>query len=328
MKSGILGRTRRLLWIGVRPIFLLAASAGLGPCQTIPPSGESDPALHLSVNVKLVVLNVSVRDKRGGVIPRLQRRNFRLEENGRPQTIRELESGGTPVAVGLVVDRSQSMKSKRPEVAEAAASFARLSDPRDELFIVNFNEKVSFSFPDTKLLATSPAELARALLSPIAEGRTALYDAIGSALTHIRTIPIEHKVLLVISDGGDNASRTSQAELLQDVARSDVEIYTIGLFDEDDPDLNPGVLRKIAATSGGQSFRPKLPGDAVGICERIAKDIRTQYVLSYSPSNQNFCGEYRTIKLRVTADRGGKLEARTRAGYTAPSSTGSGGVCR
>jgi Ca-activated chloride channel homolog len=325
MKIGHFGRARKLFGVWVRPLFLLAIGAGPGLGQNVSPSREGDAGLSISVDVKLVVLNVSVRDKRGGIVPRLQERNFNLQENGRPQTIRAFQSTDTPVAVGLVVDSSLSMKSKRPEVAEAAIAFARLCDPRDELFIVNFNEKVNFSFPDTKLLTTSPAQLASALLSPIAIGRTALYDAVGGALAHIRNSHIERKVLLVVSDGGDNASKITRTQLLQDVARSDVEIYTIGLFDEDDPDFNPGVLRKIAESSGGQAFRPKMPSEAVRICEQIAKDIRTQYMVSYSPSNQNFCGEYRAIKLRATTDRGGRLAVRTRAGYTAQ---GSGGECR
>ena len=324
MKSSDLGRPRKIFW--VRPVFLIAAGAGLALGQRTPPPDAGDTGLHISVDVKLVVLNVSVRDRRGIAAPRLTERNFRLEENGQPQTIRVFQSGSTPVAVGLVVDSSGSMKNKRPEVAAAAASFVRLSDPRDELFIVNFNDNVKFSFPDTKLLTTSPADLASALLSPATEGKTALYDAIAGAMAHIRTSPIERKVLLIISDGGDNASKTTQPEILQDVVRSDVEIYTIGLVDEDNPDTNPGALRKIAASSGGQSFRPR-PGEAVQICEQIARDIRTQYVLFYSPSNQNFCGEYRAIKLIVSGDGGGKLAARTRAGYTAPSSAGAGG-CR
>ncbi len=328
MKSSYLGRARRVSWIWVRPLFLCVIGTGLGLGQTVPPPPGSDTGLNISVDVRLVVLNVSVRDKKGGMVPRLQERNFRLEENGQPQTIRAFQSVDTPVAVGLVVDSSRSMKDKRPEVAQAATAFARLSDPRDEIFIVNFNEKANFSFPDTKLLATSPAQLTAALLSPVAIGQTALYDAIGGALAHIRTSPIERKVLLIISDGGDNASKTTQAELLQNVARSDVEIYTIGLFDEDDPDHNAGVLRKIAGSSGGQAFRPGMPGEAVRICEQIARDIRTQYVVSYSPSNQNFCGEYRAIKLRVTTDRGGKLAVRTRAGYTAEPKAGSGAECR
>ncbi|MEI9976006.1 MAG: VWA domain-containing protein [Ignavibacteriota bacterium] len=328
MKRSNWGRTRQAFLIRVRPLFLLAGSPGLVLGQNPPTSAGGETGLRISVDVKLVVLNVSVRDRKGGIVPRLEERNFHLEENGRPQTIRAFQSAGSPVAVGLLVDSSRSMRSKRPEVVEAAARFARLSDPRDELFIVNFNDRVNFGFPDTKLLATSPDDLARALLSPIADGRTSLYDAVGKALAHIRSSPIERKVLLVISDGGDNASKITQAEVLQDIARSDVEIYTIVLYDEDDPDLNVGAMRRIAAASGGQFFRPKVPGEAVEICERIAADIRTQYVLSYSPSNQNFCGEYRTIKLLVTADRGGRLVSRTRAGYTALSSTGSGGVCK
>ena len=328
MKIGHFGRARKLFGIWVRPLFLLAICAGPGLGQNVSPSREGDAGLSISVDVKLVVLNVSVRDKRGGIVPRLRERNFNLQENGQPQTIRAFQSADTPVAVGLVVDSSLSMRSKRPEVAEAATAFTRLSDPRDELFIVNFNERVHFSFPDTKLLATSPAKVASALLSPIASGRTALYDAIGGALAHIRNSHIERKVLLVVSDGGDNASKSTRTQLLQNVVRSDVEIYTIGLFDEDDPDFNPGVLRKIAESSGGQAFRPKISGEAVRICEQIARDIRTQYVVSYSPSNQNFCGEYRAIKLRVTTDRGGKLAVRTRAGYTAQPPAGSGAGCR
>jgi Ca-activated chloride channel family protein len=328
MKRNKCGRVRGSCSIRVRPFLLLIAAAGLGLGQSVPPPVDSDTGLHISIDVKWVALNISVSDKRGAAVPELRERNFRLEENGQQQTIRTLQSTGAPVAVGLVVDSSQSMRSKRLEVAEAAARFARLSDRRDELFIVNFNDKVNFSFADTKLLATSPADLTRALLSPAAEGRTSLYDAIASALAHIRTSPIERKVVLVISDGGDNASKTTRIELLQDVARYDVEIYTIGLFDEEDSDLNPGVLRKIAASSGGRVFLPKLPGEAASICERIARDIRTQYVISYSPSNQNFCGEYRAIKLLVTTDGGHRLAARTRAGYTATSAPGSEGACR
>jgi VWFA-related protein len=315
MSSNRFGRARNLSSTWVRPLFLLVIGSGAWG-QNAAPLPMIDPGFHISVDVKLVMLNVSVRDTKGRSVSGLQERNFRLEEDGRPQTIQAFQAAGAPVAVGLVVDSSQSMTKKRSAVAAATAAFARLSDPRDEVFVVHFNEKVRFSFPDTKLLATSPAELAGALLNPPAEGQTALYDAIGSALAHIRASRIERKVLLVISDGGDNASQTSQRDLLQDVRRSDVEIYTIGLFDEDDSDSNPVVLRRIAESSGGQAFRPTLD-QTVGICEQIARDIRTQYLLSYSPSSQVFRGEYRSIRLRVTTDGGARLAARTRAGYIA-----------
>jgi VWFA-related protein len=216
------------------------------------------------------------------------------------------------------------MYTKLPEVAAAAGAFVRGSDPRDEVFIVNFNEYVHLRLPDTALMATSPALLADVLLHPVAAGKTALYDAVATALDHIRKSPIERKVLLVISDGGGNASRIARRDLLADISRSAVEIYTIGLFDEDDSDGNPGTLRRIAQASGGQAFQPK-PGEAVGICRQIAADIRTQYVLAYSPANQTFCGEYRAIRARATTDRGVRLAVRTRAGYIAeapPSSEG------
>jgi Ca-activated chloride channel family protein len=308
------GRARKVIRTWAR---LLLLAAGTGPllAQSALPNADST-GLQFSVDVKLVVLNASARDRRGGAVPQLQARNFQLKENGQLQTIRLQAAKDVPVAVGLVIDGSKSMQSKLPEVAAAAVAFAHASDPRDEVFIVNFNEQVHFSFPDTKLLGISPAALAGALLRPSAIGQTALYDAIADALKHIRTSPIERKVLLVISDGGDNASKTTRRELLQNIARSAVEIYTIGLLDEDDSDANSRVLRRIAESSGGQAFRPK-PGNAVRICERIAEDIRTQYVISYSPVNQRFCGEYRAIELRATSESGAKLAVRTRAGYIA-----------
>ena len=275
---------------------------------------QNGAGLRISIDVKSVVLNVSVRDPRGKPVPHLQPRTFRVEENGQPQTIAAFESADSPVAVGLVVDGSQSMYTKLPEVAAAAGEFVRSSNPRDEVFIVNFNENVHLRSPDTSRMATSPASLADVLLHPVAAGKTALYDAVATALDHIRKSPIERKVLLVISDGGDNASRIAQRDLLADISRSAVEIYTIGLFDEDDSDGNPGTLRRIAQASGGQAFQPK-PGEAVGICRQIAADIRTQYVLAYSPANQTFCGEYRAIRVRATTDRGVRLTVRTRAGY-------------
>jgi len=266
--------------------------------------------------VKSVVLNVSVRDPRSKPVPHLQVRNSRVAENGQPQTIATFESADSPVAVGLLVDGSQSMYSKLPEVAAAAGTFVGGSHPRDEVFIVNFNEDVHRRLADTAMTATSPASLADVLLHPVSAGKTALYDAVAAALDHIRKSPIERKVLLVISDGGDNASSIAQRELLADISRSAVEIYTIGLFDEDHSEGNPGILRRIAQASGGQAFEPK-PGEAVRTCRQIAADIRTQYVLAYSPENQTFCGEYRAIRVRATTDRGVRLTVRTRAGYMA-----------
>jgi Ca-activated chloride channel homolog len=233
------------------------------------------------------------------------------------QTVQAFQSEDVPIAVGLVVDNSGSMKSKRSDVIAASMAFARLSNPADEMFVVNFNEHATFSLPDTKLFSASPAELESALLKPVPAGETALYDAIVTALSHIQKGGNERKVLVVISDGGDNASKHTLDQVLLEIGRSDVVIYTIGLFDEEDSDSNPRVLRRIASASGGEAFLPKVSADAVRICEGIARDIRTQYMLSYSPSNQKFDGGYRTVQVSVTRDNGAPLKARARSGYIA-----------
>ena len=147
---------------------------------------QDGAGLRISVEVKSVVLNVSVRDPRGKLAPHLQARNLRVEENGQPQTISAFESADSQVAVGLLVDASRSMYTKLPEVAAATAEFVRGSDPRDEVFIVNFNESVHLTLPDTAMKATSPAALVDVLLHPVAAGKTALYDAVATALEHSR----------------------------------------------------------------------------------------------------------------------------------------------
>jgi Ca-activated chloride channel family protein len=297
--------------------FLLTLCAVPVRPQTTPPAKTVESSATISVDVRLVELHASVRNRKGGFVSGLQPRNFTVYEDGQPQTIRVLPPEDVPVAVGLVVDHSGSMARKLPDVTAAAVALVRFSNPGDEIFIVNFNEHVTLGLPDTKLFSGLVAELEGALLKPVPSGRTALYDAVGDALAHVRNSRIERKVLVAISDGGDNASRTTLSQVLQAVTRSDVTVYTIGLFDEEDPDVNPRVLRQLARVSGGETFLPRKSADAVRICEHIAKDIRTQYTISYSPSNQNFAGEYRAIKVAVIGDHGTKLQARTREGYLA-----------
>jgi Ca-activated chloride channel homolog len=302
------------------PFFMTAICAVSGRAQVAPLTANDQTITTISVDVRQVVLHVSVWDKKGGIVSGLQERNFRVDEDGQPQIIRAFHSEDIPVAVGLVVDNSGSMTRKRPDVTAAAVAFARSSNPDDQMFIVNFNEYSSLGLPDMKLFSTSVAELEDALLKPIPAGRTALYDAIIGALAHVRKSSIERKALVVISDGGDNASTHTLNQVLRDIAESDVAIYTVGLFDAEDTDINPRVLRRIAIASGGQTFLPKMSADAVQICRHIARDIRTQYAISYSPSNGKFAGEYRGIKVSVTGEHGAKLQARTRAGYVASSS--------
>jgi Ca-activated chloride channel homolog len=294
------------------PLALLLA-APIGSAQIASPVDGAT----FSTNVDLVVLHATVRDRKGGFVSGLRQENFQVFEDGKSQTIRLFQHEDVPVAVGLVVDNSSSMRSKRKDVTAAALAFVRSSNPHDEMFIVNFNERVSFGLPNTELFSASPAELEAALNGVPANGKTALYDAIYAGLDHLKKATLDKKVLIVISDGGDNASHRTLTQIFDASGRSDAIIYTIGLFDENDEDSNPGVLKKIARATGGEAFLPMKTSAVVEICERIAADIRNQYTIGYSPSNQSFDSAYRTIRVLATGPHGQKYLVRTREGYIA-----------
>jgi len=270
-----------------------------------------------STDVDLVVLHATVTDKKGGFVAGLGREDFQVFEDGRPQTIRLFQHEDVPVAVGLVVDNSGSMGRKRNDVSSAALAFARSSNANDQMFIVNFNEKVTFGLPNTELFSAQPAELEQALNGVPAIGKTALYDAICAGLDHLKKATLDKKVLIVISDGGDNASRHTLTQLLDAAGHSDVIIYTIGLFDEFDEDSNPGVLKKLARATGGEVFLPGAIPMVVPICERIAKDIRNQYTIGYVPSDPSLDNSYRAIRVVASGPHGHKYQVRTREGYLA-----------
>jgi len=222
-----------------------------------------------------------------------------------------------PVSVGLLVDSSSSMSRKRRDVTAAALAFVRSSNPRDEMFVVNFSERVTLGLPPEKLFSASPPELEKALNDVPAMGRTALYDAIDQGVAHLARAMHKKKVLIVISDGGDNASRLKLGQVLEDARRSDITIYSIGLFDEHEADQNPRVLQKLARISGGEAFFPARSSQVVPICEQIAADIRQQYAIGYVSSNQNLDGAWRQIRVTVTPPDGRPLSVRTREGYFA-----------
>lgn len=271
----------------------------------------------ISVDVKLVVLHLTVRDRNGAFVPGLRKEDIQVFEDGKPQAIHLLEHEDMPVSVGLVVDNSTSMSRKRGDVAAAALAFARSSNQQDEMFIVNFNERVSLGLPPSKLFSASPSDLERALNGVPARGMTALYDAIEEGLAHLRRASHDKKVLIVVSDGGDNASHDKLSRVLLDAESSDVIIYTIGLFDEHDADRNPGVLKKTSHATGGEAFFPSESSEVTAICERIAADIRHQYTIGYTPSNQKQDNTYRKIRVTATGPHGEKVYVRTRQGYFA-----------
>jgi Ca-activated chloride channel homolog len=273
----------------------------------------TDPgAFRLSVNVDLVVVNATVRDSRGRFAPELRQENFEVYEDGVPQSIRLFQHEDVPVTVGVVVDHSGSMRPKMAEVIAGARAFVRYSNPEDEMFVVNFNERVTAGLRFTN----QSDELAAAIGSAPVTGKTALYDAVALAQERVRGGAREKKVLVVISDGGDNASAHTLVQVLKAAAQSDTAIYTVGIFSGEDEDRNPDVLRQLARATGGDAYFPEALTDVVAVCEGIAHDIRNQYTLGYVSANPAENGGTRAIRVVAKAAKR-KLTVRARSGYMA-----------
>jgi Ca-activated chloride channel family protein len=299
----------------------MASSLGLATLLLIGLAGGAKPQepepYKISVNVDLVVLHATVRNRNGGFASDLRQQDFALYEDGVRQSIRLFRHEDIPVTVGLVIDHSGSMRLKLPEVIAAARTFVQTSNPEDRLFVVNFNEKVTLGMPDTISFADRSEGLENAISRTPAIGMTALYDAGVEALERFQAGSKDKGALIIISDGGDNASKHTLAELLKMAERSSVVMYAIGIFDESEVDRNPDVLRRLARATGGEAFFPKELDEVVSICERIARDIRNQYTIGYVSSNVEKPGAYRTIRVAASGAAGSKLVVRARAGYIA-----------
>ncbi|MGA8621903.1 MAG: VWA domain-containing protein [Candidatus Sulfotelmatobacter sp.] len=289
------------------------------PQEATPSQTRHGDDYTIRVNADLVILHATVEDHKGTPVSGLDKKDFQVYEDGIPQQIKYFSHEDIPVTGGLVIDNSGSMGPKRADVVAAALAFARSSNPQDQIFVVNFNEKVSFGLPDDIPFTDNVAQLEVALSKIAANGETALYDAVAIALEHLKKGTRDKKVLVVISDGGDNASKRNLAEIMALIGNPDVIIYTIGIFGEEDPDRNPGVLKRLAKDTGGEAFFPESSKDVVSICERIAHDIRTQYTIAYVPTNRKLDGSYRVIEVKANAPGHGRLFVRTRTGYYAPS---------
>jgi Ca-activated chloride channel family protein len=296
-------------------LFWLLSS--VSSAQTTPSTSvASDQQPRFSTSVQMVVLQATVLTTKGSFVRGLRQQNFTVYEDTHPQTIRLFNHNDSPVAIGLVVDNSGSMRRKHTAVLAAARAFARNSNPQDQLFVISFNEKVTLGLGSSQPFSANSRELDRALPQTVGGGRTALYDALETALSHIRELKQDKKALILISDGGDNASSHTLAQIIDDATNSDVVIYTIGLFGKDEDLTSPEFMKRISEVTGGETFLPKRPSQAANSCKRIAQTIRTEYTLGYSPSNVEPSGTFRAIHVSVTTKNKVKLFARTRLGYT------------
>jgi Ca-activated chloride channel homolog len=313
-------------------LFFLAtiASAQIplpGPPPPPPPPGAATNSAGkqgagIKVDVNLVVLHTSVLDDRGRFADGLKQENFRVFEDKAEQKLSVFKREDVPVSMGLVIDNSGSMREKRPRVNEAALTLVQASNPRDEAFVVNFND--DFYLDLDKDFTSSIPELKEALERIDSRGSTALRDAIIGSLDHLKKGSKDKKVLLVVTDGEDNASHNSLERTLREIQKTDTVIYTIGLLSSEgkkEAKRAKKVLQEIAAASGGVAYFPESVDDVHSICEQVAHDIRNQYILAYYPTNARRDGSFRAVNVDVIPPRGrGKLIARTRNGYYAPGS--------
>jgi Ca-activated chloride channel family protein len=291
----------------------------------VPAQGQQGGNYSIQRDVNLVVLHASVVNERGQFVPGLKEDAFRVFEDKAEQKISVFRQEDVPVSVGLVIDNSGSMREKRLQVNAAALTFVKTSNPQDEAFVVNFND--DYYLDTIHDFTNDLTEMKDALERIDARGSTALYDAVIGSLDHLKKGVKDKKVLLVVTDGVDNASRRSLENAVQEAQRSNALIYAIGLFSDEDLKHNRSDMKKarralteMANATGGLAFFPESVDDTESICTQIAHDIRNQYTLAYYPTNAVRDGTFRTVQLLIAPQRGlGKLSVRTRAGYYAGS---------
>jgi VWFA-related protein len=269
------------------------------------------PVFH--AETRLVVLHATVRNSRGELVTNLDRDAFTVYENGKPQPIRVFRRDDIPVSLGLLIDNSGSMRSVRARVEAAALAFARASNPLDEMFVLNFADKVRIDVPFTSDVAVLEAGIAR--VDSI--GGTAMRDAVEAAEAYLNDHAArDRKVLLVITDGNDNASAASLERIRHTAEQREIAVYAIGLFgDPSRARVAHHELDQLAERTGGVAYYPPSIEEVDGVALDIARQIRQQYSLAYAPLNQALDGSYRSIRVAVAGAE--RFAVRTRTGYRA-----------
>jgi VWFA-related protein len=276
-----------------------------------------------SVRTEMVVLPVTVTDARGHSVAGLTPASFKIFDSGRLQAITMFQGGEVPLTIGLIVDHSQSMGSKLDAVNAAVLAFARAGHPDDELFVVTFNNAVRvLPLAGGKPFTSDPVALVSALSADPPTGTTALYDAVAEGLRHLDAGHADRKALIVISDGGDNASRMKYAQVKDQARKSLAVIYGVALLGAESQDEDPAALKQLCRDSGGMAYFPSPDADVSSVFKQIAQDLRDQYTIGFAPGSSvtgvDKPGQaFHPISVTAIGPEGGKLKVRTRAGYSA-----------
>jgi len=311
--------------VAVLPLFCTIASAfqsSAGPIEIIPravPKVATSPVVR--VDSSLVLIPVHVVRSDGATVTDLRKENFELFEDGVRQTITHFTRDDAPVSAGLILDVSGSMRNKMTKASEAAAEFFKFANPEDEFFLVEFNGHARLTVPFTRDWSSIFDQIAHARAS----GMTAMLDGINLAVEQMKHARNTRKALVIVSDGGDNFSRRSLRELKAILIESDVQVYSLGVFDHNyasrhspEERNGPSLLDEVALDTGGHTFPVTL--DALPeIGAQIARELRNQYVLGYSPAAVMTDGKYHKVNLKLAAPNAETdLRAYYRQGYYAP----------
>ncbi len=300
------------------PALILALTA-FGQERPATPSGAEDAGVVFRAETRLVVCHTTVVDKSGHLVTDLPESAFSVSENGAPQTIKVFKREDVPVSLGLIIDNSGSMRDKRAKVAAAALDLVKASNRDDEVFVVNFNDDAYLDLPRGQDFTNNIADMEEALSHIDSRGGTAMRDAIRMSIDHVKQKGHhDKKVLVVVTDGNDNSSIISLENLVKAAQQSEVLIYSVGLLSEEERReavRAKRALEELATATGGETFFPKDLSEVDRYAEDVARDIRSQYTIEYSPSNTAMDGSYRTIKIAVSAP--GRPSVRTRSGYFA-----------
>ena len=278
-----------------------------------------DSGAIFRADTRLVVLHTTVVDRNGHLVTTLPREDFSVFENGVQQQIKVFRREDIPVSMGLIVDNSGSMRDKRAKVEAASLALVKDSNPEDEVFVVNFNDEAFLDLPHGRDFTNDVKEMQEALTRIDSRGGTAMRDAIRMSIDHLKQkARKDKKVLVVVTDGNDNSSVISLESLVRAAQQSEVLIYSVGLLSDEERREAKRAQRALEAlgeATGGETFFPKDVSEVDRIAHQVARDIRSQYTIEYSPTDTAMDGTFRQIKVAVNAP--GHLTARTRNGYYA-----------
>lgn len=278
------------------------------------PSGNDPGMFVFKKQVQEVILHATVVDEQRHLVPGLDKSAFSVFENGVPQSVTSFRREDVPVAMGIVVDNSGSMRDKRDKVNQAVMGLIRASNPQDEIFVVNFGQNY---YLDQDF--TSDANLLQASLHQVSmKGSTALYDAIVASAVHLENNPhLEKKVLLVITDGQDNMSQETLQEAAHRLQQVDgPTLYAIGLTGTGLKGAGREALQDLTERTGGVAYFPDTLDQVSSITREIAHDVRSQYIVVYKPKNQGAKPAYQSVRMEARAPGYGHLTVRTRSGYS------------